>query len=681
MTKFFITFLTIFACLILACGSDQAASSDDEFDEFPDDEETSFPVNDSSEENENPDEDSFEIVDDFEDDSNHVDEEQQDVDEKIENDDDFYAENCDCYGTSYLIPEEFRHIEGWCKKDEDGDGIPNCIEVPDGVVIDTDGDGVPDYLDTDSDGDGIPDSVEGIGDVDSDGVPNYRDLDSDGDGIPDYEECPPFEFDENETGCINDSSEGIPDDYEKCVPPYDTERGCRDTDGDGIPDYLDFDSDNDGLTDAEELEIGTDPYNADTDGDGFDDLAEVEFGSDPLDPEDGIPEEHFYVKLPYDAEEEELRILNFKTDVEKADILILVDLSGSMSGEIDNLKDGISDKIIDGIASTINDVGFGLATFDDWKGLDMNGNVDNIYELVQPVTTDSSVATSSVQGLDRLSNCGWEPHKEALYQVATGEGYTGHFTFTARESSENPCDIDGEYYPDIPPVDCDFAEGDIGGACFRKDAMPIIIMMSDEGFTQFPEEVFDWHIEHHTKLEAIDALNAINAKFIGVDSWDDAMFWTPSPENDFKEISENTGSVDATTGESFYYKIDSDGTGLSEEISDAVLDLTSNIKMDVYTEGKSVSNPQDIDTSLFIKSLTPISSEPDGSYESKDLEKFYKVNPGAKVNFEIEFHNTVYEPDKAEATVFRAKINVLGDGALLDTREVVILVPGIHSRN
>ncbi|MFO7735080.1 MAG: hypothetical protein R6W70_02565, partial [bacterium] len=129
------------------------------------------------------------------------------------------------------------------------------------------------------------------------------------------------------------------------------------------------------------------------------------------------------------------------------------------------------------------------------------------------------------------------------------------------------------------------------------------------------------------------------------------------------------------------YKIDSDGTGLSEEISDAVLDLTSNLKMDVYTEGKSVSNPQDIDTSLFIKSLTPVSSEPDGSYESKDLEKFYKVNPGAKVNFEIEFHNTVYEPDKAEATVFRAKINVLGDGALLDTREVVILVPGIHSRN
>ncbi len=37
----------------------------------------------------------------------------------------------------------------------------------------------------DSDGDGIPDYVEGTGDMDGDGIPNYLDLDSDGDGVPD----------------------------------------------------------------------------------------------------------------------------------------------------------------------------------------------------------------------------------------------------------------------------------------------------------------------------------------------------------------------------------------------------------------------------------------------------------------------------------------------------------------
>jgi hypothetical protein len=45
---------------------------------------------------------------------------------------------------------------------------------------------------------------------------------------------------------------------------------------------LGVDSDGDGLTDAEEKEIGTDPNNPDTDGDGLTDGQEIAFGSDPL---------------------------------------------------------------------------------------------------------------------------------------------------------------------------------------------------------------------------------------------------------------------------------------------------------------------------------------------------------------------------------------------------------------
>ena len=55
-----------------------------------------------------------------------------------------------------------------------------------------------------------------------------------------------------------------------------------DTDGDDIPDSTDEDDDNDGLSDAEELIIGTDPLNTDTDGDGVSDQAEDFDG-------DGIP--------------------------------------------------------------------------------------------------------------------------------------------------------------------------------------------------------------------------------------------------------------------------------------------------------------------------------------------------------------------------------------------------------
>lgn len=111
------------------------------------------------------------------------------------------------------------------------------------------------------------------------------------------------------------------------------------------------------------------------------------------------------------------------------------------------------------------------------------------------------------------------------------------------------------------------------------------------------------------------------------------------------------------------------------------MELTSNIKLDVWTASESVANSESVDTSKFVKSLTPFSSDPVNNYDSKDATTFYAVNPGAKVNFEIKFHNSVYEPDKVEATVFEAKINVLGDGALLDTRNVIIIVPGSDSRD
>lgn len=46
----------------------------------------------------------------------------------------------------------------------------------------------------------------------------------------------------------------------------------------------DGDEDHDGLSNADELAHGTDPFNGDTDGDGFGDGDEVAAGSDPLDP-------------------------------------------------------------------------------------------------------------------------------------------------------------------------------------------------------------------------------------------------------------------------------------------------------------------------------------------------------------------------------------------------------------
>ena len=69
------------------------------------------------------------------------------------------------------------------------------------------------------------------------------------------------------------------------------------------------DSDQDGLTDAKEAEIGTNPENPDTDGDGFSDGAEVEAGTDPLDPLDypGANDGFDFSKLFRVAENDDFR--------------------------------------------------------------------------------------------------------------------------------------------------------------------------------------------------------------------------------------------------------------------------------------------------------------------------------------------------------------------------------------
>ncbi len=196
--------------------------------------------------------------------------------------------------------------------DNDNDGIPDIseegidssdanddcridTEEAGGLALDTftapdtDGDGWPDHQDIDSDDDSIcdlweadtfpldanqdrsisPEEFLGGGCVDASELP-----DTDGDGIADFRDS------DSDNDGISDASEGGPE-TANCGSP-------RDTDGDGLPDYRDPDSDQDGLGDADEILTGTDPLNPDSDGDGVTDGTEVDENHDPLYPGEGL---------------------------------------------------------------------------------------------------------------------------------------------------------------------------------------------------------------------------------------------------------------------------------------------------------------------------------------------------------------------------------------------------------
>ena len=200
--------------------------------------------------------------------------------------------------------------------DTDGDGIPDACDAcsvmgPKSSVMDTDNDGVVNSCDADSDNDGIADVVEdrnGDGDpnnddADGDGVPNYLDLDSDNDGINDIRESGMSKavvalLDADNDGKIDagvaKGSNGMANIIESNDSPVATiSYALANTDlgsvpaGDNVPDFLDLDSDNDGLNDLiESGQTGIQDANGDgladgpdRDGDGIMDSAD---GNDAL---------------------------------------------------------------------------------------------------------------------------------------------------------------------------------------------------------------------------------------------------------------------------------------------------------------------------------------------------------------------------------------------------------------
>ncbi len=190
------------------------------------------------------------------------------------------------------------YTSGWI--DANGNGMDDRAEGH--VAIDSDGDGTPNYLDLDSDNDSIFDVDEsGAGNLANSSFQN-GDGDIDGDGVGDG---PDTDFvrkkDVNSDGVLEYFADGILDVYDfyngaTFASAFGNENQgigntyfVKDTDGDGIPDYMDvmsdgltfdishtlyanLDTDNDGKIDG----------NTDTDGDGILDLMDTNnsvFGS------------------------------------------------------------------------------------------------------------------------------------------------------------------------------------------------------------------------------------------------------------------------------------------------------------------------------------------------------------------------------------------------------------------
>jgi hypothetical protein len=139
------------------------------------------------------------------------------------------------------------------------DTAPNAFggAMPPMMVTDTDGDGVPNLIDLDDDNDGILDVTEGPAntDTDGDGIVDSLDLDSDNDGILDVNESGRTSgLDANTDGRLDGpvGTDGIPDSVQAMPNSGTVNFTLQNTDGDSVADFRDLDSDNDGINDVRE---------------------------------------------------------------------------------------------------------------------------------------------------------------------------------------------------------------------------------------------------------------------------------------------------------------------------------------------------------------------------------------------------------------------------------------------
>jgi hypothetical protein len=374
------------------------------------------------------------------------------------------------------------------------------------------------------------------------------------------------------------------------------------------------------------------------------------------------------------AEDAGVITVNLETlpQVSVADVFFLIDRTGSMDGEIDNIKANLQRTIVPAIARAIDDVQFGVATYADFplrapNGVDYGDPTDIPFTLVSPVERGIANVQGAVNGIV-TGGGGDNPEAmvEALFQLATGQGYAPWITPRAA------CPVPGR----------------LGYGCLRPNAQTILILVSDAPSHNGPLNLNAYSPVSfttpatcppsrpacaaarppHTYEEAITGLRALNARVIGISSGV-APF---SGRDDMRRIAVDTGSVTASNVP-LVFDIGTDGRDLDTRVVSAVETFTQEVRFNA--SARLIDLDPARPASQFVVAVRPATASPMANVERLDATTFYGVVPGTRLTFALDLQNRL--PRMATAQRFPARVQFFGDGRPnLGSQDVVIVIPG-----
>ena len=352
--------------------------------------------------------------------------------------------------------------------------------------------------------------------------------------------------------------------------------------------------------------------------------------------------------------------LNLSPRIQVADVLFVVDRTGSMMDAIGNIRDGLESVIIPGLLAAIPDVHIGLVTHADFPIYPYGDPGDAVFALEQPLGSNYTAVQGAIANI--IAQGGGdnpEAQVETLYQVATGEGFPPFI------SASGGCPSVGTGY-----------------ACFRPNAEAVILQFSDAPFHNGPMNMgaasypYDpllfapYPAPHAYETMLATLVSALHPRYIGINNGGDAP---DTAQADMLQLAHDTGTVDSS-GNPIGFTIGEDGVGLSQDVVTAVQTLTSETPFDVSAEAQDLNVAG---ASLLVLDIRPISATPMGNIARMDDTTFYSAVPGTQLMFAIDVDPTRTVPGPREQD-FPVRIQFLADGRpSLGYSDILIVVPAI----
>ena len=368
-------------------------------------------------------------------------------------------------------------------------------------------------------------------------------------------------------------------------------------------------------------------------------------------PDPDVPEEpRTCIEIPIDGSPIDVD-LTIQAEVGRADVTFLIDRTQSMEQEIDTIRARLRDRIAPGVREDIPDSSFAVATFADFPVPPHGAAGDDPFSLVFPLTDDVTRVQTAINAIE-LGDGGDGPESqvEALYQLATGEGISPY----VEPSSGCP-------------------GGGFGYACNRPDAVPTVLLFTDDVFHNGPggSEPYTNVSRTHRYNETVSALVARNMRVIGFDSG------TGRATANLRRIADDTQAVD-TAGNPLVYSIGQNGAGLSDNVIDALRTFASSAIFDVDTVLSDADPADGVDVRAFVDKVTPKAATPMSGIDRIDEENgaFIGARAGTTLEFTLTLMNDVVVPGDTART-FLLRIVFRGDmTAQLGSELVELVIPG-----